>query len=128
VNRRTILSRIAMVLALTFVAAAAVPTQAKPSTGKKFGAITGVVVDQDGVAVSGASVRLFDGAGNQLDTILANGNGEFEFARLRAGDYSMLAFRITQLEYLYGDAIATVTAGEITYVTIVVERSGPVPL
>ena len=57
------------------------------------GSITGRVLSPvDGSAVPNAEVKLFSGAGNLVDTINADANGQFEFDLLPLGGYYVNAF------------------------------------
>jgi hypothetical protein len=54
--------------------------------------VAGTVLDVSGATVSGADVRLIDGDGTQLHTMVSAANGEFSFTKIPAGFYLVTVY------------------------------------
>ena len=54
-------------------------------------AVTGIVLDQTGAVLPGASVDLVNNAGALVQSTTADGNGQFRFDRVVAGQYELRA-------------------------------------
>src|ERR1700722_880178 len=54
--------------------------------------VAGTVLDVSGATVSGADVRLIDGDGTQLHTMVSAANGEFTFTKIPAGCYLVTVY------------------------------------
>jgi hypothetical protein len=64
--------------------------QSLPAEGSA--SVAGTVLDVSGATVSGADVRLMQGDGTQLHTMVSEANGEFSFAKIPAGSYLVTVY------------------------------------
>jgi len=78
----------AALLAVPMVIAAALTAPAASAAGT--GSISGVVVDDAGVAVSGLSVGVYSLGGAELQAVLTGDDGEYLVTGLGAGEYRVL--------------------------------------
>lgn len=95
----------------------AVSHAAPPNTGS----MSGVVLDQFGDPVGGATVQLYVSQPGFIDYFAqttADSNGQFSFRRLPAGDYSVVGMRLTLIEICFGSTTATVAPRQNTDVTV----------
>ncbi len=91
------------------------------AAGPKFGNLAGVVVDQNGDPLAGATVQLYIDEPGFIDYVaekITNADGEFLFKKLAPDDYSVVATRLTPSEACSGNATATVLAGQTANVTV----------
>lgn len=131
-QRLTRLAVLALALAAMATFGSTVTVQAAPPAGGGGGGgakgnLAGVVVTDSGEPVPGATVLLFSdqpGAIDQVAEDITDGDGEFLFKKLPAGDYSITVLVLTiggPLDGCGGSGSATVVKRETTEVTIVVD-------
>ncbi len=97
------------------------PSASNAAPGGPKGNLSGVVVDQDGDLLAGATVQLYVDAPGVIDYVaekITNASGQFLFKKLTPDDYSVVATRLTPSEACSGSTTATVTAGNTANVTV----------
>ena len=98
-------------------------SDAAPLKNPKTGNIEGVVVDEFGDPVGGATVQLYANFPGYIDWVsqtTSNGDGTFTFKRMGPGNYTINAHILSPGFILMGTAPVTVVAGQTAQVTVVV--------
>ena len=98
-------------------------SDAAPLKSPKTGTIVGLVLDELGDPVAGATVQLYANFPGYIDWVAqttSGGDGKFSFKRVGPGDYTINAHILSPGFILMGTAPVTVVAGQTASVTVVV--------